>query len=166
MLKTKNVSIYKGNKPVKTDKGNELLAALLLFVGWIVMAQAAMVQEVMVQEVMAENNSAGRNAQNPQSAIQKMAMIMHRLKHFPSPPSKTILQDIIASKTATDREKILATAIFNLNHRALVEDKAKLKKIMENHSASGDERDLAGIIYNLDHRPTKSDKQRLEKMMQ
>ena len=100
------------------------------------------------------------------SAMQQMATIMHRLKHFPSPQSKDTLQHIIANPATGEREKDLATAILNLNHRALLDDKIKLKKIMEDDNASADERDLASIIYNLDHRPTKGDKKRLEKMMQ
>ena len=112
------------------------------------------------------DTAADNNGADTQNAVQKMAMIMHRLKHFPSPQSKDILKDIIENKTTTERERDLATAIMNLNHRALMDDKVKLKKIMENQSASADERDLANIIYNLDHRPTKNDKMRLEKMMQ
>lgn len=112
--------------------------------------------------------SAEKEADNihGQSAIQKMAVIMHRLKHFPSPQGKQTLQHIIADKATTEREKDLATAILNLNHRASLEDKTKLKKIMNNDKASPDERDLASIIYSLDHRPTKADIQRLKEMMQ
>ena len=139
--------------PYRSDR---VAMVLLLFIGWISAAQAE----------MATGNSAVMNTQNSQSALQKMAVIMHRLKHFPSPQSKDTLKQIIEDKSTTARQKDLATAIINLNHRALVDDKIKLRKIMENQNAPMDERDLASIIYNLDHRPTKSDKSRLEQMMQ
>lgn len=130
------------------------MAALLLSIGLVMVAQA---------EPAASSSAVSE--QPSQSAMQKMAMIMHRLKHFPSPQGKDILKGIIDSKATTDRERDLATAILNLNHRASDEDKMKLKKIMDNKNASANERDLAGIIYNLDHRPTKADKSRLEEMM-
>lgn len=103
---------------------------------------------------------------NQQTAIQKMAVIMYRLKHFPSPQSKQTLEQILSDPKTSEREKVLAGAMLRLNHRALVDDKIHLKKIMENDKASADERALASIIYNLDHRPTKGDKNRLQQMMQ
>ncbi|WP_455210710.1 hypothetical protein [Kaarinaea lacus] len=119
----------------------------------------------LLSPLAAEKNPSTAKTGN-QSAIQQMAVIMHRLKHFPSPQSKETLQHIITSSSASEREKDLATAILNLNHRALLDDKIKLKKIMEDEDASADERDLASIIYHLDHRPTKGDKKRLQEMMQ
>jgi hypothetical protein len=119
----------------------------------------------LVNSLPAETSTSAVAAAN-QSAIQQMAVIMNRLKHFPSPQSKETLQQIMVNPNTTVREKELATAIFNLNHRALLDDKIKLKKIMENEKASSDERDLASIIYNLDHRPTKGDKKRLQEMIQ
>ncbi|MCG6968454.1 MAG: hypothetical protein LJE85_01695 [Gammaproteobacteria bacterium] len=120
-----------------------------------------------VNPLYADNNtSVADSATSQQTAIQKMAVIMHRLKHFPSPQSKQTLEQIISDPASTGREKDLAGAMLRLNHRALVDDKIKLKKIMENENASSDERDLASIIYNLDHRPTKGDKKRLKEMMQ
>lgn len=115
---------------------------------------------------LAAETKASAATATGQSAIQQMAVIMHRLKHFPSPQSKETLQQIVANPSTSDREKDLATAILNLNHRALLDDKIKLKKIIEDEDASADERDLASIIYNLDHRPTKGDKKRLQQMMQ
>ncbi len=119
----------------------------------------------LLSPLVAETSSPSATATS-QSAIQQMAVIMHRLKHFPDPKSKETLQYIVANPSTSGREKDLATAIINLNHRALLDDKIKLKKIMEDKDASADERDLASIIYNLDHRPTKGDKKRLEEMMQ
>ena len=100
------------------------------------------------------------------SAIQQMAVIMHRLKHFPSPQGKSTLKQIVDNPAASSREKDLATAIMNLNHRALLDDKVKLKKIMEDEGATADEKALASIVYNLDHRPTKADKKCLQEMVQ
>ena len=108
---------------------------------------------------------ASESASSDQTPIQKMATIMYRLKHFPDPQSKEMLQQIADDPASSPREKDLANAMVRLNHRALVDDKIKLKKIMEDESASADERELASIIYNLDHRPTKGDKKRLEEMM-
>ena len=65
-----------------------------------------------------------------------------------------------------DNERVLATAMLNLQHHAMDEDKVKLKAIMADKGATADERDLAGIIYNLSHRPTDEDKDRLSKMME
>jgi len=98
-------------------------------------------------------------------AMKKMATIMHRLKHFPSPQGKEELKQIINNTAATKNEKVLATAMLNLQHHATEADKVKLKVIMDDRKASTDERDLAGIIYNLNHRPTDEDKARLTKMM-
>ena len=128
------------------------LTGVLLFIG-------------LLGPLAAEQNPATAKTEN-QSAIQQMAVIMHRLKHFPSPQSKETLQQLVDRSSTSEREKVLATAILNLNHRALLDDKIKLKKIMEDENASADERDLASIIYNLDHRPTKGDKKRLKEMMQ
>lgn len=119
----------------------------------------------LLSPLAAETSTSTETAAS-QSPIQQMAVIMYRLKHFPSPQSKETLQQIVASSSATEKEKVLATAILNLNHRALMDDKIKLKKIMDDESASTDERDLASIVYNLDHRPTKGDKKHLKEMMQ
>lgn len=128
--------------------------------GWI----GALLFIGLLSPLAAEKNPSTVKTGN-QSAIQQMAIIMHRLKHFPSPQSKETLQLIVTSSSTSEREKVLATAILNLNHRALLDDKIKLKKIMEDKNASADERDLASIVYNLDHRPTKGDKKRLKEMM-
>lgn len=110
--------------------------------------------------------SANALAESEQSAIQKMATIMHRLKHFPSPQGKETLKQIINDSSTSEREKIIATAMLNLNHRALTNDKVELRKIMDDSKAVKIERDLASILYNFDHRPTKADKERLKEMMQ
>ena len=99
------------------------------------------------------------------SAMYQMAEIMHRLKHFPSPLGKETLKSIIDNKSTSNNERILATAIMNLEHKALDEDVPKLRRIIEDKSASADEHDMAEIIVNLNHRPTSEDKQRLKMMM-
>jgi hypothetical protein len=122
-----------------------------------------------VNSLYADNQTdpqASQQSEIQKNAIQKMADIMYRLKHFPSPQSKQTLEQILSHPKTSEREKVLAGAMLRLNHRALVEDKIHLKKIMENDEASADERALASIIYNLDHRPTKGDKNRLQQMMQ
>ena len=127
---------------------------------FILCAMLLMLSELAVS---AEENGAGAKEE---TAIHKMAVIMNRLKHYPSPQGKETLQQIIANPVVSEQEKTLATAMFNLNHRALMEDKVKLKKIMEDKDAPADVRDLASIIYHLDHRPTKADKARLKEMLQ
>lgn len=96
--------------------------------------------------------------------IMKMAEIMQRLKHFPSPAGKQTLQQIISSSATSKNQRILATAMLNLNHKAIDSDKPKLKSIIDG-SASANEKQLATIILNLDHRPSKADKQALSSMM-
>ena len=98
-------------------------------------------------------------------AMYKMAEIMLRLKHFPSPAGKETLQGIIDNKATSKNQRILATAMINLQHKAVGADVPKLKALMEDSTASQDERDLAKILYELDHRPTKENKQRLDKML-
>jgi len=99
------------------------------------------------------------------NAMYKMAEIMLRLKHFPSPAGKETLQVIIDNKATTKNQRILATAMINLQHKAVGADVPKLKALMEDSTASQDERDLAKILYELDHRPTKENKQILDKML-
>ncbi|MDH5325840.1 MAG: hypothetical protein OEZ68_19560 [Gammaproteobacteria bacterium] len=97
-------------------------------------------------------------------AIMKMAEIMQRLKHFPSPDGKKTLQDIISSSTASNNERVLATAMLNLNHQADGADKPKLEAII-NGKAADSEKTLAQIIINLDHRPSGADKEQLAKLL-
>lgn len=99
------------------------------------------------------------------AAIQQMATIMHRLKHYPSPEGKAELKKIIDNASTGNNERTLATAIMNLEHSAMVADVPKLKSVTSDTKASADERALAGIILNLDHRPTDEDKQTLSQMM-
>lgn len=102
----------------------------------------------------------------PSAAVQQMATIMHRLKHYPSPQGKQELQTIIDDRASSENERILARAMINLQHKAMGDDKTRLKRIMDNTGASASERELAGIIYRLDHRPSSADKQKLQAMMQ
>jgi hypothetical protein len=132
---------------------NKVIKQLMLCVAMLMFSGLA---------VSADDKGSGAKEQTP---IYKMAVIMKRLKHFPSPQGKETLQQIITNPTANDQEKTLATAMFNINHRANMDDKVKLKKIMEDEQASADVRDLASIIYRLDHRPTKADKARLKEML-
>lgn len=120
---------------------------------------------LLVLVVLCSGVCASAFAEAKQSAIQKMATIMHRLKHFPSPQGKETLKQIVNDNTTNERQKTIATSMINLNHRALTKDKVKLKKIMEDGNASQVERDLASILYQFDHRPTKADKARLQDMM-
>lgn len=103
---------------------------------------------------------------NTKSAIYQMAEIMHRLKHYPSPAGKEVLNKIVQSPTATKNERTLATAMINLEHTVDDSDVPKLKAIIGDASASDHEKQLANIILNLNHRPTKEDKAQLKAMMQ
>ncbi len=109
--------------------------------------------------------AAQASADRPTAAVQQMATIMHRLKHFPSPQGKQELQAIIDDRASSDNARILATAMMNLQHKAMADDKARLKGIMDDEGAPGHERELAAIIYHLDHRPSSADKQKLQAMM-
>ena len=99
------------------------------------------------------------------SAMQQMATIMHRLKHYPSPQGKEELKAIIDNKSTTANERALATAMMNLEHMVNPGDKPKLKAIIDSSDATENEKSLATIILNLNHRPTAKDKQVLQGMM-
>ncbi len=109
--------------------------------------------------------TAQASTDQPSAALQQMATIMHRLKHFPSPQGKQELQTIIDDRASNDNERALAGAMMNLQHKASADDKAHLKRIMDDNSAAANERELAAIIYHLDHRPSSTDKQKLQAMM-
>ena len=98
-------------------------------------------------------------------AFYKMAEVMHRLKHFPSPQGMAVLQGIIQDEKVSKNEKIIAQAMLNLQHKVAAEDIPKLKGLIEDASVSQEQRDFANIVLNLNHRPTKSDKQILQAIM-
>ena len=64
--------------------------------------------------------------------MHQMAEIMIRLKHFPSPPEKETLRQIVDDKSVTENERNLAQAMINLQHQAMPADKEKLSKIINN----------------------------------
>ena len=99
------------------------------------------------------------------NAMQQMATIMHRLKHYPSPQGKETLKKIIDNESTSANERTLATAMVNLEHTVNPADKPKLQAIIDSADAAKDEKDLASIILNLNHRPTAEDKKRLQEMM-
>ena len=99
------------------------------------------------------------------SAINEMAVIMHRLKHYPSPQGKETLQAIVSNKSTNKNEATLAKAMLNLEHAVASSDIAGLKSIVSNDKASADEKDFATILLNFDHRPSGADKKRLKAMM-
>ena len=99
------------------------------------------------------------------SAIKEMAVIMHRLKHYPSPQGKETLQAIVNNKSTNKNEAILAKAMLNLEHKVISSDIAGLKSIVASKDASADEKDFATILLNFSHRPSSEDKQRLKSMM-
>jgi hypothetical protein len=100
------------------------------------------------------------------AAMQQLATILHRLKHYPSPQGKAELKQILKNDSTGANEKTLASAILNLEHSAMVADIPKLKSVMADSKATPDEQTMAGIILNLDHRPSEEDKQKLSQMMQ
>ena len=110
--------------------------------------------------------SAQASMDQPSAALQQMATVMHRLKHFPSPQGKQALQAIIDAPASSANERLLASAMMNLQHKAAADDKPRLQRIMDDANAPAAERELAAIIYHLDHRPSSADKQKLQGMMQ
>ena len=99
------------------------------------------------------------------SAVKEMAVIMHRLKHYPSPQGKETLQAIVNNKSTNKNEATLAKAMLNLEHAVASSDIAGLKSIVSNDNSSADEKDFATILLNFDHRPSGADKKRLKAMM-
>jgi hypothetical protein len=99
------------------------------------------------------------------SAIKEMAVIMHRLKHYPSPQGKETLQTIVGNKTTKKHEATLAKAMLNLEHAVASSDIAGLKSIVSNANASADEKAFATMLLNFDHRPSSADKKRLKAIM-
>lgn len=110
-------------------------------------------------------NTGSIAADKGATAMQQMATIMHRLKHFPSPQGKETLRAIIANNSTKANERTLAMAMLNLEHMAIAEDKPKLQAIIDSGDATNDEKTLASIILNLNHRPTADDKKALKTMM-
>ncbi len=123
---------------------------------------AAMLAVLLLGGTLLAGNSAVAGEATP---MNQMAEIMHRLKHYPSPQGKEVLQKIVASDSASMHQRTLATAMLNLEHKVSSQDVSKLKALMADASASADEKTLADIILNLDHRPTKQDKARVKAMM-
>lgn len=99
------------------------------------------------------------------TAIKEMAVIMHRLKHYPSPQGKETLQAIVDNKSTNKNERTLAKTMLNLEHKVISSDTAGLKSIAASKDASADEKAFASILLNFSHRPSSEDKQRLEGMM-
>ncbi len=99
------------------------------------------------------------------SAIKEMAVIMHRLKHYPSPQGKETLQAIVKNKSTNKNEFILANAMLNLEHKVMSSDTAGLKSIVASKDASADEKAFANILLNFSHRPSGEDKKRLKSMI-
>jgi len=100
------------------------------------------------------------------SATYQMAEIMHRLKHYPSPVGKDVLNKIVQAANTTENERTIATAMLNLQHKVASSDVPKLEAIIASKKSTAHERDLATIVLGLDHRPSKQDKTKLEAMMQ
>ena len=98
------------------------------------------------------------------SAIKEMAVIMHRLKHYPSPQGKETLQAIVDNKSTNKNERTLAKTMLNLEHKVISSDMAGLKSIATSKDASIDEKAFASILLNFSHRPSGEDKQRLKSM--
>jgi len=99
------------------------------------------------------------------SAMKEMAVIMHRLKHYPSPQGKETLQAVVDNKSTSKNERTLAKTMLNLEHKVISSDMAGLKSIAASKDASADEKDFANILLNFSHRPSGEDKQRLKSMM-
>ena len=99
------------------------------------------------------------------SAMKEMAVIMHRLKHYPSPQGKETLQAIVDNKSTSKNERTLAKTMLNLEHKVISSDMAGLKSIAASKDASADEKAFANILLNFSHRPSGEDKQRLKSMM-
>lgn len=100
------------------------------------------------------------------TAINQIAEVMHRLKHYPSPQGKRELQAILQSKSTTTNERIIANAMLNFNHHPASEDVPLLEKISNDKTATYAEREIASIVINFNHRPSTQDKNRLKELMQ
>ncbi len=100
------------------------------------------------------------------SATYQMAEIMHRLKHYPSPAGKEVLNKITQAAGTTENERTIATAMLNLQHKVVSSDIPKLEALIADKKATVHERELATVVLGLDHRPSKQDKAKLEMMMQ
>jgi len=105
-------------------------------------------------------------ADTPSAAMLKIAEIMHRLKHFPSPGGKTTLHALASKSTTTSNEKAIIQAMLNLQHQVSSADRGKLMSLLKDNKANKDESSIATILLNLDHRPTKQDKAILKKILE
>jgi hypothetical protein len=104
-------------------------------------------------------------ADTPSPAMLKIAEIMHRLKHFPSPVGKSTLQKLAEKSSTNSNEKTLIQAMMNLQHQVTSADRGKLTALAKDANANVNERSVASILLNLDHRPTKQDKVILGKIL-
>lgn len=100
------------------------------------------------------------------TAINQIAEIMYRLKHFPSPQGKSELRAIMDASNSTKNQRVIATALINMQHQVMPDDILLLKKLLKNSASSHQERELSEILLGFSHRPTKLDKDKLKAMMQ
>jgi hypothetical protein len=98
------------------------------------------------------------------AAVKEMAGIMMHLNHYPDDAEKARLKAIAADMGNTEQERVIATAISNLEHKVAAADADKLRQVTGDMSAPAEVRDLAGIVLGINHKPGKEEKKRLEMM--
>ena len=72
------------------------------------------------------------------------------------------MQAIIDSDSSTADEKIIATAIINIQHQATAGDKQKLQEIIDNTTPTSTVSALATIVHGFSHGISSADKRKLQ----
>lgn len=87
-------------------------------------------------------------------AIEQIAEIMIEFENTPSDDDKITLDDIAQDIASTDNERVLATAIKNMDAKIRPADKGSIMKIFTSPSASEIERTLAKTLLRFDGKPS------------
>ena len=95
------------------------------------------------------------------NAIQQMAEITLHLNHYPSDAEKATLRGIADNPSATAGERVLASALGNMEHKVGAADRQKLQELMKAETAPAAERTLAEVLVGINHKPSAADVQKL-----
>lgn len=97
-------------------------------------------------------------------AVQTMAGILVKLNHFATDAEKETLKTLIADKTTTAHERVVAQALMNVKHKVAADDKTKLDALLKDTTAPESVKTLASTIANLNHTPSDAEKEQLKKL--
>ena len=97
--------------------------------------------------------------------VQTMAKILLTMNHFPSDAEKATLKQLADDKATTAQERILLSALTNVQHTLAAGDKAKVEGLLKDPAASEGVKTIATILSKLNHQATDADKAALKKLL-